>query len=123
MGDNADSHGLLSVVAAVHHDRVGQALDDGALGLAETLGGIATGGVGGVDRLADLDVVAVGGQKRLAIRIPRGEFDIWFLQKNLSRCAQSSHIPFPHLLQRNSLPAYNPGTKSIQRKLVVVDLR
>lgn len=64
VGDNADSHGLLSVVAAVHHDRVGQALDDGALGLAETLGGIATGGVRGVDRLADLDVVAVGGQER-----------------------------------------------------------
>ena len=79
MSDNADSHGLLSVVATIHHDGVGQALNDGALGLAETLGGIATGGVGGVDRLADLDVVAVGGQKRLAIRILRGEFDIGFL--------------------------------------------
>jgi hypothetical protein len=79
VSDNADSHGLLSVVATVHHDGVGQALNDGALGLAETLGGIATGRVGGVDRLADLDVVAVGGQKRLAIRILRDEFDIGFL--------------------------------------------
>jgi hypothetical protein len=94
VGNDADSHGLLSVVAAVHHDRVGEALDDGALGLAETLGGIATGGVGGVDRLADLDVVAVGGQKMLAIRIPHGKFDIWFLQKNLSRRAQNSRMPF-----------------------------
>jgi hypothetical protein len=79
VSNNADSHGLLSVVATVHHDGVGQALNDGALGLAETLGGIATGRVGGVDRLADLDVVAVGGQKRLAIRILRGKFDIGFL--------------------------------------------
>lgn len=58
VGDDADSHELLAVVAAVHHERVGETLDDGALSLAETLGGIATGGVGGVDRGADLDVVA-----------------------------------------------------------------
>lgn len=59
VGNDADSHELLAVVAAVHHERVGQALDDGALSLAETLGGIATGGVREVDRGADLDVVAV----------------------------------------------------------------
>lgn len=95
VGDNADSHNLLTAVTAVHHKRVGETLNDGALSLAETLGGIATGGVGGVDRLADLDVVAVGGQKRLAIRIPHGEFDIWFLQKNLSRRARRiPHMPF-----------------------------
>ena len=58
MGNNADSHELFAVVAAVHHERVGQTLDDGALSLAETLGGIATGGVGSVDRSTDLDVVA-----------------------------------------------------------------
>lgn len=58
MGDNAGSHELLSVVAAVHHDRVGETLNDGALSLAETLGGIATSSVGDVDRGADLDVVA-----------------------------------------------------------------
>ena len=59
VGNNADSHELLSVVAAVHHEGVGQALDDGALSLAETLGGIATGRVGEVDGGADLDVIAV----------------------------------------------------------------
>lgn len=59
VGNNADSKELLSVVAAVHHERVGKTLDDGALSLAETLGGIATGRVGEVDGAADLDVVAV----------------------------------------------------------------
>lgn len=34
---NADSHHLLAVVAAVHHQRVGETLNDGALGLAEAL--------------------------------------------------------------------------------------
>lgn len=60
VGDDADSHELLAVVAAVHHERVGEALNDGALGLAEALDGIAAGRVGDVDGLADLDVVAVG---------------------------------------------------------------
>lgn len=58
VGDNADGHNLLTVVATVHHQGVGQTLNDGALGLAETLGGITTSSVGGVDRGADLDVVA-----------------------------------------------------------------
>ena len=58
MGNNADSLELLAVVATVHHDRVGQTLNDGALGLAETLGGITASSVGDVDRGADLDVVA-----------------------------------------------------------------
>lgn len=35
--DDATSHQLLAVVAAVHHHGVGQTLHDGALGLAETL--------------------------------------------------------------------------------------
>jgi len=60
VGDDANSHELLAVVAAVHHERVGEALDDGALGLAETLDGITTGRVGEVDGLADLDVVGQG---------------------------------------------------------------
>lgn len=59
MGDDADGHELLAVVAAVHHERVGETLNDGALGLAETLDGVAAGRVGEVDRLADLDVVAM----------------------------------------------------------------
>jgi len=60
VGNNADSHELLAVVAAVHHERVGEALDDGALGLPEALDGIATGGVRDVDGRADLDVIAAG---------------------------------------------------------------
>jgi len=58
MGDNADGHELLAVVAAVHHQRVGQALNDRAVGLAEALDGIAASRVRDVDRGADLDVVA-----------------------------------------------------------------
>lgn len=67
VGDNAGGHELLSVVAAVHHERVGQTLDDGALSLAEALGSIAAGSVGEVDRGADLDVVAV--KSRLALPV------------------------------------------------------
>ena len=59
MGNDADSHELLSVVAAVHHQRVGEPLDDGALRLAEPLHRVSTGGVRDVDWLADLDVVTV----------------------------------------------------------------
>lgn len=42
MLDDAHSHQLLAVVAAVHHHGVSQTLHNGALGLAETLGGITT---------------------------------------------------------------------------------
>lgn len=45
MSNDTDSHELLSVVAAVHHERVGETLDDGALGLPEPLDGISAGGV------------------------------------------------------------------------------
>lgn len=57
--DNADSHELLAVVAAVHHQRVGKTLNDRAVGLAEALDGVATGRVGDVDGVADRDVIAV----------------------------------------------------------------
>ncbi len=46
--DDSDGHELLSVVPSVHHERVDQALDDGALSLAEALGGVASGAVGKV---------------------------------------------------------------------------
>lgn len=59
MGDDADSHELLSVVAAVHHERVGETLDDRALCLPEALCGITASGVGDVDWGTDLDVIAV----------------------------------------------------------------
>ena len=57
--DNADSHELLAVVATVHHERVGETLDDRALGLAEALDGISSSGVRDVNGLSDLDVVAI----------------------------------------------------------------
>lgn len=59
MVDDADSHELLAVVAAVHHHRVGETLNDRAAGLAESLGGISAGGVGDVDGLGQVDVVAI----------------------------------------------------------------
>ena len=60
MSDDADSHKLLAVVATIHHEGVGEALDDGAIGLAKALDGITTGGVRDVNGGANLDVVAVG---------------------------------------------------------------
>lgn len=57
--DDADSHELLAVVAAVHHQGVGQALDDRAVSLAETLDRVATGRVGDIDGVAEGDVVTV----------------------------------------------------------------
>ena len=59
MGNDADGHQLLAVVAAVHHQGVREALDNGAVRLAEALGSIATGGVRDVNMRTDLDVVAV----------------------------------------------------------------
>lgn len=58
VGNDADGHQLLAVVAAVGHQGVGQTLDDGAVGLAEPLDGISAGRVRQVDGVADLDVVA-----------------------------------------------------------------
>jgi hypothetical protein len=44
--DDADGHDLLAVVAAVHHERAGEALNDRALGLLEALLLEAAGSVG-----------------------------------------------------------------------------
>ena len=38
--NDPDGHQFLAVVAAVHHQRVDQPLDNGALSLAESLGGV-----------------------------------------------------------------------------------
>ena len=38
--DDPDGHQLLAVVAAVHHQRVNQTLDNGALSLAEPFSGV-----------------------------------------------------------------------------------
>ena len=40
--NDPDSHKLLAVVAAIHHKRIGEALNDRALCLAESLDSIAT---------------------------------------------------------------------------------
>ena len=61
VGNDADGHELLSVIAAVHHQGVGETLDDGALCLAESLLCVSAGGVGDVDWGTDLDVIAVDG--------------------------------------------------------------
>lgn len=42
VSNDPDSHKLLAVVAAIHHKRIGEALNDRALCLAESLDGIAT---------------------------------------------------------------------------------
>jgi hypothetical protein len=57
--DDANRHELLAVVAAVHHQRVREALNDGTLCLPESLDGVPAGGVGDIYGLADLDVIAV----------------------------------------------------------------
>ena len=59
VGDDADRHELLSIVAAVHHERVGKALNDGAIGLSEPLGSITASRVGYVNWRPDLDVIAI----------------------------------------------------------------
>lgn len=41
MSDDTDSHKLLAVVATVHHEGVGEALNDRAIGFAESFDGIA----------------------------------------------------------------------------------
>ena len=54
---DARSQQLLAVVAAVHHQRVGHALNDGALGLTEALSGITAGGVRKKDLATQLNVI------------------------------------------------------------------
>ena len=60
VSNDADSHELLAVIAAVHHEGVGETFNYGAVGLAEALDGITASGVRDVDGGADLDVVTVG---------------------------------------------------------------
>ena len=44
--DDSDRHQLLSVVSSVHHERVSEPLNDGALSLPESLHRVSSGGVG-----------------------------------------------------------------------------
>lgn len=71
VGDYANSHELLSVVATIHHQRVGKALNDGTIRLSESLDGIATSGVGDVDRVSNLDVVTV-----VQVKSAKGSFSV-----------------------------------------------
>jgi len=57
VGDDAESKLFLSVVAALHHQRVDDALDNGHLGFAELVLRITPGGVREVDWAADLNIV------------------------------------------------------------------
>ena len=43
--EDADGHELFAIVAAVHHERIGHPLHDGALGLAEPFGRVTAGAV------------------------------------------------------------------------------
>ena len=55
--NDTDGHELLSVVTAVHHQGVGETLDDGALCFAESLRGVSASSMGEIDGVAQLDVV------------------------------------------------------------------
>lgn len=63
VSNDPDGHELLTVVSAVHHERVGEPLDDGALGLPETLHRVppgSVGDIGGVFRRFNSDVIVQG---------------------------------------------------------------
>jgi hypothetical protein len=72
--NDADCHQLLTVVAAVHHQRVSQTLNNGALSLSESLLLVATSSVG--DELLVLvlgvkgEVVLVCKKKEISV-LPR----------------------------------------------------
>lgn len=55
--DDSDSLQLLTVVSTVHHQGVGQSLNDWALSLSESLGSVSTSSVGNENWGSDLDVV------------------------------------------------------------------
>jgi hypothetical protein len=57
VSNNSDSHKLLSVVTTVHHEGVGETLDDWALCLSKSLLCVSTGRVGDVDWGSDLDII------------------------------------------------------------------
>lgn len=123
MGDNADSHQLLSVVAAVHHERVGETLNDGAVGLAEALDGIATSRVGDVDGRSDLDVVAA---KHNSISLQDALSDVMFffsyVDKQFPKCSPAAWLQcLAHFAQRHCSAAQQSGenekfAKSIRKK-------
>ena len=72
MSNNAHSHKLLSVVTTVHHQGVGQSLNDRACCLAKSFLGVTAGGVWDVDRGSDLDVVTAVRKEELAFMFQCG---------------------------------------------------
>ena len=46
--DNADGHELLAIVTTVHHQRIGQPLDNRTLGFAESLHRVSSCSVGNI---------------------------------------------------------------------------
>lgn len=59
VSNDSDSHELLAIVAAIHHQGVGQSFDDGALCFPKSFDSVPTGGVRDVYGGTDLNVVAV----------------------------------------------------------------
>ena len=68
MSHYSDCHQLLAVVSAIHHERVGQSLDDWTLCLSESFCSISACGVGDVDGLSDLNVVTKEWQVSILLR-------------------------------------------------------
>jgi hypothetical protein len=58
MSNYADRLEFFSVVSAIHHERISEALNDWALGFSEALDGISASRVRDVDGASDLNVVA-----------------------------------------------------------------
>jgi len=98
--DDTDSLQLLTVVASVHHEGAGHALDDGAQGLTKALNLVASGGVGSVDTLglgklagADLDVI----DQRDLVAEELGEIPL-SEELRLNGSLERGSVEFSHLL-------------------------
>ena len=115
MGHNSNSHKLLSVVTTVHHQGVGETLNDWALCLSESLLSESTGGMGDVHGLSDLDVIAV---EMIALVM-------YFLLQNsvvqicsivpISRCLDASSTFSKSNRNRNKHRRENPYVNEISR--------
>lgn len=109
VSDNADSHELLAVVAAVHHEGVGETLNDGALSLAEALSGITASGVREVDGRTNLDVVTAsrGNQSALVYPFNPPYFFIEFSLLLVSRFCSPSKVP-----RKKNIHTYSPRKRT-----------
>lgn len=71
MSHDPHSHQFLAVIAPIHHERIRQTLDNGALSLSKSLHRIAAGRVGDVHWRPYLDVVTVVLTDGSALRLKR----------------------------------------------------